>query len=198
VSGRPSVAPALIAVAVVLTIGACAVPSTSPSPSRLPTPSPAPAAGSLPSGCEPIQLVDPAGARVDLSGEWTGTSWFSGASESERTFILQLGDCVWITVTDARYQADPVQGGSILAVFHGRIESDFSIDGTLVTILRDAQVGGFSDQQVFAATALLVQFGDDGAILLREDREPGVVGPRCTQPPSACPPPVLLHRAEVE
>ena len=51
----------------------------SPTPSPTPTP---PRAGlpTLPAGCSSIDLRDPNGERVDLSGEWTGSSWFSEAS----------------------------------------------------------------------------------------------------------------------
>jgi hypothetical protein len=105
---------------------------------------------------------------------------------------------VWITVTDERYHAQPVQGESILGVLFGSLATDSSISGDLVTILRDRPVGGFSDQQTYAAVKLLVQFDEDGQITIREDRDPGVSGPRCTHPPSACPNPVELHRAEGE
>jgi hypothetical protein len=155
----------------------------------------APPFSNLPSGCSPIDLRGPNGDAVDLTGEWTGTSWFSGRSVGERTFVLQQGDCVWITVTDERFHAQPVEGEAILGVLLGTLATDFSVSGELVTLLRDAPVGGFSDQQTFAAVHLLVEFDEDGQITIRENREPGVSGPRCTHPPSACPNPVELQRA---
>jgi hypothetical protein len=185
----------LMAVALIaLNLVACQPSSAEPSPSSSPAGS-APPFSNLPVGCSPIDLRAPDGSAVDLTGEWTGTSWFSGRSVGERTFILQLGDCVWVTVTDERFHAQPVPGEAILGVLLGTLATDFSISGDLVTLLRDAQVGGFSDQQTYAAVHLLVEFDEDGQITIREDREPGVNGPRCTHPPSACPNPVELQRS---
>jgi hypothetical protein len=123
---------------------------------------------------------------VDLSGEWAG-QWFTGRSEAERTFILQLGDCVWMTIVDARFFSTPQQGESVLGQLLARTKPDFSLAGNLVTLLRDPVIGGFSDQQTFAAVRFLIEFTEDGAPVLREDREAGVPGPRCTQGESACP-----------
>ncbi|MGH2463383.1 MAG: hypothetical protein ACRDFZ_07175 [Candidatus Limnocylindria bacterium] len=150
----------------------------------------------LPAGCREIDLRTPQGQRVDLTGEWTGGRWFSGRSAGERTFILQLGDCVWISISDSRFHANPERGSSLLGVLHGHVSSDFAITGDLVTILRDAPVGGFSDQQTFASVRLLIEFDTEGQTLLREDRQAQVQGPRCTHPPSACPDPVNLARVE--
>jgi hypothetical protein len=178
-------------------LAACAPSLTeTPSPSLSAPASVVGGASGLPTGCAPIELVSPDGQRVDLTGEWTGTAWFSGRSSGERTFLLQLGDCVWITVTDARFHAAPAAGSSVLAVLAGRITSDFSVSGELVTLLRDEPVGGFSDQQVSARVHLVVEFEPDGTIVLSEDREPGAAGPRCTEFPSACPQPVTLHRVD--
>ena len=184
----------LMAAAVIaLNVVACQ-PSDAEPTSPVSSPSAAPPFSNLPAGCSEVDLRAPDGSAVDLSGEWTGTSWFSGRSVGERTFILQLGDCVWITITDERFHTQPVQGESVLGVLLGTLATDSSISGDLVTVLRDAPVGGFSDQQTFAAVRLLVEFDEDGQITIREDREPGVSGPRCTQPPSACPNPVELLR----
>lgn len=162
------------------------VPSRSPSADA--------GAGSLPAGCVPIDLRDPQGMRLDLTGEWVGDNWFAGGSVGERTFVLQLGDCVWISISDARYRSDPMQGSSILGVMNGHLSTDFAVTGDLVTILRDAPIGGFADQQTFAAVRLVIEFDADGHTLLHEDREIQVQGPRCTHPPSACPDPVTLSR----
>lgn len=132
--------------------------------------------------------------RLDLTGEWVGDSWFAGGSVDERTFVLQLGDCVWISISDARYRSDPTPGSSILGVLTGHLSTDFTVTGDLVTILRDAPVGGFADQQTYAAVRLVIEFDPDGHTLLREDRDHQVQGPRCTHPPSACPDPVTLSR----
>lgn len=42
----------------------------------------------------------------------------------ERTYILHLGDCVWVTVTDARFSGTPRQGESILGQLFARLEPD--------------------------------------------------------------------------
>jgi len=184
-------------VVIAFALAACSGPSTPNPAAASPTSSSEDRdASNLPAGCGPIDLVGPSGQRIDLTGEWGGDNWFSGRSSGERTFLLQLGDCVWITITDRRFHDDPIQGASILGVLPGHITNDFVIVGDLVTILRDAPVGGFSDQQTFAAIRLVVDFDADERILLREDREPQVQGPRCTHPPSACPDPIILFRVE--
>jgi hypothetical protein len=184
----------LMAVAVIaLNVAACQSSSAEPSLSS-PSASATPPFSNFPTGCAPIDLRGPDGSEVDLTGEWMGTNWFSGRSAGERTFILQLGDCVWITVTDERFHTQPVEGEAILGVLLGTIATDFSISGDLVTLLRDRPVGGFSDQQIFAAVRLRVVFAEDGQVSIRENRDPGVSGPRCTHPPSACPNPVELQR----
>lgn len=184
-------------VAIAFALAACSGSPTSSPSAASPSPSPEDGgAGNLPAGCGPIDLIGPSGQRIDLTGEWAGESWFSGRSSGERTFILQLGDCVWITITDSRFHDNPIQGASILGVLPGHISTNFAIVGNVVTILRDAPVGGFSDQQTFAAVRLVVEFDADGRAFLREDRESMVQGPRCTHPPSACPEPVILHRVE--
>jgi hypothetical protein len=182
-------------VCLVLSLVACseAGPPLPSSLSATPSTTAGGAAPGYPSGCQASTLLDPSGNAVDLSGEWAG-QWFTGRSEGERTFILQLGDCVWMTIVDARFFSTPEQGESVLGQLLARANPDFSLAGNLVTLLRDPVIGGFSDQQTFAAVRFVIEFTEDGDAVLREDRDAGVPGPRCTQGESACPHPTVLER----
>ncbi len=120
---------------------------------------------------------------MDLSGDWTGTEWFAESIGQERTSIQQLGDCVWITITDASYRADPSAETGILGTLSGHVASDFMLAGDLVTL----------EGPAYAPVRLIVEFDEDGRTRLREDREAGAEGPRC-QDPRSCPDPVQLAR----
>ena len=148
--------------------------------------------GNVPSGCEPIDLRSPAGQTVDLNG-----IWIQDEKEGRRPakwWIQTFGDCIWGSGTYDDYteveflaRADSVQ------VLQGRIGNDFVIEGTIVLL-------GPSHAQIVvlqrhAEVRLLIEFDDDGQIMLREDRVPGVRGPRCPNPDGYCPLPLLLRPA---
>jgi hypothetical protein len=161
--------------------------SPSPVPSSTAVPSPSPSASGFPAGCAPIELVSPKGDGVDLTGEWTGTEWFAESSGEERTSIQQLGDCVWITITDASYRENPDDESAILGSLFGRVTSDFVLAGDLVTVRAS------DEDPAFAPIRLTVGFNEDGTTRLREEREAGVSGPRC-EDEGSCPGPVELSR----
>jgi hypothetical protein len=103
-------------------------------------------------------------------------------------WVESFGDCFWATgFTDdyeESFQADAVQ------TIRGTIRDDFTIDGTAV--LMAPHVSYFQPQKA-AALTVLVEFDDAGEISLREDRQPGVQGPRCHDPSLYCVAPLLLR-----
>jgi hypothetical protein len=84
----------------------------------------------------------------------------------------------------ASFQADRVQ------IIRGTIRDDFTIDGTAFLMAPHA---AFSQPQKAATLTVLVEFDDAGGISLREDRQPGVQGPRCHDPSVYCLAPLLLR-----
>jgi hypothetical protein len=172
------------------------------------TPSPSPGASAalsgdeLPPGCEPIDLRGPDGQPIDLTGAWSGRQPWVGffQSSTETTWIRQMGDCVWGAVMDAEFRSDPnfqgdfAQRGGNLGSLTGQITGDFEIDAQLVSIRH----GSPAAPAPFAAIRLLIEFGPDGETILREDRDPDQLGPRCYQVlgDPYCPAAVILHRVE--
>jgi hypothetical protein len=156
-----------------------------------PTESPAAAVGNLPPGCEPIALRSPAGEPVDLNG-----IWIQDDQESRRPskwWIRTLGDCIWGTGIFDDYSedgfsayAESVQG------LQGRVGNDFVIDGTIVLL---GPHPAFAVPQYLAEVRLLIEFDPAGQVTLREDRIPGVQGPRCPDPNVVCPQPLVLRRS---
>jgi hypothetical protein len=173
----------------------------------LTTPVPSSSAGSisgeLPPGCEPIDLRGPDGRPIDLNGAWSGPADSVGfyQSPNETTWIRQVGDCLWAAVMDAEFRSDPDFVGDFdlpagnLGTFSGRITGDFAIEGELVSIRHGSPMA----PTIFVPIRMLIEFDGDGGIVLREDRDPGVVSPRCygmTGMDPFCPVPVLLHRVD--
>ena len=109
--------------------------------------------------------------------------------------------CVWISITDERFRNDPQPGESYVAQFSGRQSTDFSVNGTLVTVLQHhSGLGGWEHQGAVFPIRLEIESrdGDGGRISLREVRS----DLRCVvQEGSAvplCPDPTILHRVEDE
>jgi hypothetical protein len=178
---------ALIATACV--VAGCA-PSAAPPTSVPPTEIPA-EVGNLPSGCDPIDLRSPDGQAVDLNGTWIQGG--EGGRTAATWWIRTVGDCIWGTgifddYTEGRGvdQPDSVQG------LQGRMGDDFVIDSTIVFL---GPHPGRAILQYRAEVRIILDFDDDGQIILREDREPGVAGPRCPDPVNYCPPPLVLRRS---
>jgi hypothetical protein len=154
-----------------------------------PTESPAAAVGNLPPGCEPIDLRSSAGEPVDFNG-----IWIQDEEEGRRPakwWIRTLGDCIWGTgifddYTEDEFFARPdsVQG------LQGRVGNDFVIDSTIVLL---GPRPTMALPQTLAEVRLLIEFDPAGQVTLREDRIPGVQGPRCPEPLTVCPQPLLLR-----
>lgn len=155
------------------------------------------AAGSPQAGveaCGPVDLRSPNGETVDLNGEWGGGEWFSTPGTGERTFIQQVGDCVWMAISDDQFRTDPTPNESLLAVFEGRVHPDFSVTGNLVTLLRWVDPFTYGAQSVVTDVRMLITFDGDGRMQLAEDRVQGVPGPRCPNPEFWCPAPTVLRQ----
>jgi hypothetical protein len=153
------------------------------------------------SHCSGAPLLAPDGIEVDLTGEWSADPQWFMINEGERTFILQVRDCIWISITDDRFRNDPQPGESYLAQFSGRLSADFSVNGTLVTILRhEAPLSGFERQGAVFPIRLEIEWrnADDGRISLREVPSDlrCVVQAGTTLP--FCPDPTVLYRVEGE
>lgn len=183
----------LAAVTTAALLTACTAGATSsPAVSGGPTPSEAASPGGVPETCPSIIILAPDGTPVDLNGEWGGGEWFPSPGTGERTFMLQRGACVWASIMDNEFRANPQPEASQLALFYGVLGSDLIVDGTLVVIMR------WNEQFTYGTQApgpvpmrLRLDFRDDGLYLV-EDREPGIQGPRCPNPVMWCPTPTVL------
>ncbi|HUG94588.1 MAG TPA: hypothetical protein VMK30_00420 [Pleomorphomonadaceae bacterium] len=182
----PRLRRALISAALV--VSAC-TPSSAPPTSASPTESEAAGVSNLPSGCEPIDLRSPAGVAVDLNGIWIqdGTEGRLPA----KWWIRTLGDCIWGTGIYDDYTRDEfLPRGESVQVLQGRVGNNFVIDGTIVLL---GPHPTFHLPQYLAEVRLLIEFNSAGDITLREDRTPGVQGPRCPDPSNFCASPLLLR-----
>ena len=166
-------------------IAAC-TPTSAPSSSVPPTESPAAEPGNLPPGCEPINLRSPAGEAVDLTGVWIQDE--EEGRQPARWWIRALGDCIWGTGTYDVYTED-VHADSV-QVLQDRLGNDFVIEGTIVLLGPHLS---FATPEYFSEVRLLIEFDQASEITLREDRIPGVEGPRCPDPFLYCPAPLLLR-----
>jgi len=102
-----------------------------------------------------------------------------------------LGDCIWGTgISDAYTEDAFLRRPDFVQGLQGRVGNDFVIDGTIVLL---GPLSSFALPQFFAEVRIIIDFDDDGQVILREDRTPGVQGPRCPDPISFCPAPLLLR-----
>lgn len=168
-------------------------PSASEPVSTAPTASAQPA-GDLPPGCEPIDLRAPTGERIELNGAWKEVG---AAGELMTWWIRAEGDCVW----GAGYIDEVPPEGSIdvrpdqVQSLSGRLGSDFVITGEIIS-LGALPFSAPADPPRFSPLRMLIDFDEAGRINLREDRQPGVAGPRCPDPAGYCPAPLVLQRAD--
>ncbi len=175
-----------------LAVGACTstvAPSPSEAISAAPTVSAAPA-GNLPPGCELIDLRNPSGQRILLDGAWTEVDT---TGQPMTWWISTQGNCVW-----GAGQVDEVSPDRTIAAlpdqvqsFSGHVGSDLVITGEILWLgpLPIAQPGSSSR---YSPLRMIIDIDDAGQVLLREDREPGVSGPRCPAPGGYCPDPLVL------
>lgn len=180
---------ALISAACV--VAAC-TPSPAPPTSTPPTESVPAEVGNLPPGCDPIELRSTSGQTVDLDGIWIQDE--EDGRQPSKWWIRSFGDCVWGSGIYDDYTEDAVLArAASVQVLQGRIGNDFVIDGTIVLLGPGRPV--ITTPQFTAEVRIIIDFDDDGQVMLREDRVPGVQGPRCPNPVGYCPLPLLLRPA---
>ena len=111
-------------IAALLIGGACTTADTTPGPSESEAAATATASEGLPA-CDPIDLLDPSGARVDLTGTWR----VPGGGPVY--YLYQDGDCFWyaggFAASDGTQDWGPL--GLYTIVFEGTMQSDFTIPG---------------------------------------------------------------------
>lgn len=180
----------------VLLVVGC-TPATSPSPSVLPSASSSePAVSGLPPGCEPMDLRGPDGERIKLDGIWTEVE-SPDRGELMTWWMVTQGDCVWGAghLPSLGPEIDPGTRPDHIQSLTGRVGSDFVIAGDILW-LGPLQLGSPGSPPRYSPLRMLIEFDDAGEIFLREDRAPGERGPRCPDPVTFCPSPLLLQRAE--
>lgn len=145
----------------------------------------------MPPGCESIELRAPTGERIDLNGDWAevGTS-----GELMTWWIRTEGDCVWgagyidEVPLEGSFDTRPDQVQSLA----GHVGADFVITGEIIS-LAALPFSAPGDPPRYSPLRMFIDFADDGGITLREDRQPGVTGPRCPDPVGYCPEPLVLQ-----
>jgi len=145
----------------------------------------------LPPECETIDLRTPAGERIDLTGEWADSGG-ELAGMFERTWLNQIGDCVYGSVLGGAFVRDAELVEASLTNLSGRIGSDFRIEFEVVMVFQDT-LFAFGE---YSAMAMVIEWDDDGRIRLREDRDPGETASRCPQAALSCPAPVIWYRVD--
>jgi hypothetical protein len=175
---------AVVAVVACAPIGSSLPSSADPSP-----PDTAPGGIGLPSDCEPINLLDPDGQRVDLSGEWVGVD--SLVAPEERVWLQQIGDCLYGSVMGVfRPPSDDPE--TYVVDLGGHLSTDFTVDLDVVFVHQDNVVFPFA---AYSTMVLIIEWDADGRMRLREDRDVGERAGRCTATNLGCPPPVVWYRA---
>jgi hypothetical protein len=160
-----------------------------PAPSSVPPTESPSAVGNLPTGCEPIDLRSPAGEPVDLNGIWIQDD--EESRQAAKWWIRTEGDCIWGTGIFDDYTEDPLFALSFsVQGMQGRVGNDFVINSTIVLL---GPHPTFARPQYVAEVQLLIEFDAADQITLREDRIPGVQGPRCPDPLVLCPAPLVLR-----
>ena len=178
----------LIAILAALATACASEPAASPSLVPPTSPPAAPVSG-LPLGCHPIDLRDPTGERIDLTGEWTGSGILAG--DQERAWLNQIGDCVYGSVMGGEFLGEPGPGATITNL-SGRIGADFRIEADIAIVLQEAQFA-FGE---YSTMEMVIEWDADGRIRLREDREPGERASRCVIATFECPAPVIWYRVD--
>lgn len=145
----------------------------------------------LPPGCAPIDLRDPDGARVELTGEWEAENPLT--APEEQVLLQQVGDCVWGTVHGVFRPDSEEERETFVVNLGGDVTSAFTVDLEVVMVHQDARFL-FSP---YSTMSMLVEWDSDGRIRLREDRDPNERAGYCAaQPQFDCPPPVIWYRAD--
>lgn len=180
-----------VLLAVVVFVIGCQ-PTISSPPSTIPSSAASPAAGGgLPPGCAPIDLRDPDGARVELTGEWEAENPLT--APEEQVLLQQVGDCVWGTVHGVYRPASEEERETFVVNLGGDVAPAFTVDLEVVMVYQDARFP-FAP---YSTMAMFIEWDSDGRIRLREDRDPNERAGYCAaQPQFDCPPPVIWYRAD--
>jgi hypothetical protein len=110
-------------------------------------------------------------------------------------WIRSFGDCVFGTGIADEYTEETFFARSdMVQALRGNVRPDFSIDGSIALLGPTAPFT--ADRPLDAEVRILIVFDDAGGITLREDRERGVLGPRCPDPSNYCLAPLLLRPKE--
>jgi hypothetical protein len=141
----------------------------------------------LPPGCQVIDLRGPTGERIDLSGEWAVTGTLAGVRET--AWLIQVGDCVYGSVTGGEISRGP---GITVANLRGRVDDDFVI-GLEVLIVTQGDQTLFG---TYSTMEMVIEWDDESRLRLREDRRPGETAGRCIVGPYECPPPLIWYRVD--
>ena len=126
---------------------------------------------------------------MDLNGAWIQSD--EGGALPATWWILSMGDCIWGTgILDGFTEDEFLPRSDSVQSLQGTVGNDFVIDGTIVLL---GPRPDFVVPQSFAEVRIIIDFDDDGQIILREERVPGVQGPRCRDPILFCPAPLVLR-----
>jgi len=173
-----------------MVVAACTPSPAVVSPTSTPPTESSPAeVRNLPPGCAPIDLRTTSGQAVDLTGIWIQDE--NEGRVPSKWWIRALGDCVWGTGIYDTYSEDAFLSRSeSVQVLQGRVGNDFVIEGTIVLL---GPHPAFAVLQYRADVRIQIDIDAEGRITLREDRLPGIQGPRCPDPVGYCPAPLLLR-----
>jgi hypothetical protein len=182
-----------MAVLLAAIIGCNPTNSANPSPT-IPLPSASQPAGALPPECEPINLRDPNGQRVDLGGEWEGSEESTGlAAPDEQIWLQQIGDCLYGSVLAVYPGAGGGEPETFVVDLGGRITPAFTVELEVVFVYQEARFP-FTP---YSTMEMAIAWDPAGRILLREERDLNERAGRCSaQPLFECPPPVIWYRAD--
>jgi hypothetical protein len=145
--------------------------------------------GALPAGCHAIDLRAPDGSPVELDGTWVDQSRADAATMM--WWVRTQGDCFYAagSVDFGGLESEIFLDPSMVQVYTGTIQSDFSIDGSFLML---GPYPGFEGAPVDVRIPLKIEFtADEAGVVIREQRQPNVIGPRCQQAEYCIPPLVL-------
>jgi hypothetical protein len=147
--------------------------------------------GALPPGCQEVDLLAPDGSPVRLDGTWVDESRDDAGQMTWH--VRTQGNCFYGVGSVDEIPEDGLSRNlTTVQSFTGTIGSDFTIDGSIVHVGPEIDQGA----PVYAPVRLLIEFPDEGGILLLEDRAAGEIDPpRCFDPAFCLPPMRLVSRS---
>ncbi len=177
------------ALAILVAVMGCQPATAGPS-STTPLPSASPRSGvGLPPDCQRIDLRDPDGARVDLTGEWEATAAL--AAPEEQVWLQQIGDCLYGSVFGV-YRPGSDAAETFVVDLGGPLSTAFTIDIEVVFVYQDAAF----EFAPYSTMRMIIEWDSEGRLRLREDRDLNERAGRCAaQAQLDCPPPVIWYRA---